>query len=131
LTGWAGKLDVVFGLIGASFGPICGAMLMDYLHSGRRWAGPRAAFNPAGWLAWLIGFLVGILPNDLIKGPLTAHFPSGWAAHLTSIPAAPVAAFIVGALVYFILASLGLQSRVIPYAPAAEQQGEPVPQPTV
>jgi len=30
------------------------------------------------------------------------------------VPAAPVAAFIVGAVVYFVCAKLGLQSQVIP-----------------
>jgi hypothetical protein len=30
------------------------------------------------------------------------------------VPAAPVAAFIVGAVVYFVCAKLGLESRVIP-----------------
>ncbi len=63
ITRIAGDLPSVFGIIGASFGPICGAMAADYLLAGNRWSGPRAGFNPAGWIAWALGFLVGIMPN--------------------------------------------------------------------
>jgi cytosine permease len=101
----AANLPAVFGLIGASFGPICGAMFVDYLLSGCKWAGPRAGFNPAGWAAWALGFIVGILPNLKID-----------------VPAAPVAAFIVGAVVYFVLAKAGLESKVLPYGPAQQPQ---------
>jgi cytosine permease len=103
ITGWAGSLPKVFGLIGASFGPIVGAMVVDYLLSNGTWTGPRAGFNPAGWIAWLLGFIVGILPN-----PMLANY-----VHV-DIPCAPVAAFIVGAVVYFVCAKMGLQSQVIP-----------------
>lgn len=103
VTGIAGKLPSVFGLIGASFGPIVGAMVVDYLLSGSKWAGPRAGFNPAGWIAWLLGFIVGILPNGLLPANLQV-----------AIPCAPVAAFVVGAVVYFICAKMGMESQVIP-----------------
>ncbi len=109
VTGAAGKLPSVFGLIGASFGPICGAMMVDYLLSGGQWSGPRAGFNPAGWIAWALGFIVGILPNSLMP-----------AAMQVNIPCAPVAAFIVGAVAYFVCAKIGLQTAVIPL-PAAKQ----------
>lgn len=102
VTKVAGSLPSVFGLIGASFGPIVGAMVVDYLLSGGRWAGPRAGFNPAGWIAWLLGFIVGILPNGLLPDSLRVN-----------VPCAPVAAFIVGAVVYFICAKMGIQSQVI------------------
>ncbi|MEI6395218.1 MAG: cytosine permease, partial [Verrucomicrobiota bacterium] len=59
VTGIAGNLAGGFGLIGASFGPICGAMMVDYLLSGGRWTGPRAGFNPAGWIAWAFGAEAG------------------------------------------------------------------------
>lgn len=97
VMGVVGKAIAVFVIIGASFGPICGAMLVDYLLSGGVWTGPRKGFNPAGWIAWALGFVVGILPN-------LGH----------NVPAAPVAAFIVGAVVYFICAKMGLQSQVVP-----------------
>ncbi len=105
VTRLAGDLPAVFGFIGASFGPICGAMCVDYLLAGRKWAGPRAGFNPAGWIAWALGFLVGILPNFQVN-----------------VPAAPVAAFVVGAVVYFVLAKAGLESKVLPYGPAQQPQ---------
>ncbi len=104
VSGVAGKLGDVFGLIGASFGPICGAMLVDYLLSRGNWTGPRAGFNLAGWIAWLLGFIVGILPNSLLP-----------AAVQVNVPCAPVAAFVVGAIAYFICAKLGLQSEIVPW----------------
>jgi len=103
ITGWAGDLGSVFGLIGASFGPICGAMMVDYLLCGGKWSGPRAGFNPAGWISWAIGFIIGILPNKLLP-----------VAIQVDVPCAPVAAFIVGAVVYFICAKAGVQSAVVP-----------------
>jgi len=94
----AGKADVVFGFIGASFGPVCGAMMADYLLSGKKWAGPRAGFNPAGWISWAVGFFVG-------GAPLLVD----WFAAL--IPCPPVAAFVVGFGLYWILARAGMESK--------------------
>ena len=102
VTRAAGKLQDVFGLIGASFGPICGAMLVDFLLSGKKWAGPRAGWNLAGWISWAVGFVVGILPNSLM-GRLQVPFQLG-----------PVYAFIVGAVVYFLLAKAGMEPPVVP-----------------
>ena len=104
ITKYAGNLPSVFGIIGASFGPIVGAMVVDYYLSGAKWSGPRAGFNPAGWIAWALGFFVGILPNLNAWKPET--FPN--------IPAAPVLAFVVGAVVYLICSKLGLQSVLVP-----------------
>jgi len=97
VTGYAGKVIPVFVIIGASFGPICGAMMVDYLTSKGKWSGPRAGFNPAGWVSWALGFVVGILPNLGVN-----------------VPAAPVLAFAVGAVVYFLCAKVGLLSPVVP-----------------
>ncbi|MHB1422274.1 MAG: cytosine permease [Gemmataceae bacterium] len=107
----AANLPAVFELIGASFGPICGAMFVDYLLSGRKWAGPRAGFNPAGWTAWLLGFIVGILPTI-----------SKIAGYKIDLPAPPVAAFLVGAVVYFVMAKAGMESKVLSYGPAQHPQ---------
>ncbi|MBP8258876.1 MAG: cytosine permease [Verrucomicrobia bacterium] len=111
VIGWAGQVVPVFVVIGASFGPICGAMMADYLLSGGRWTGPRAGFNPAGWIAWALGFLVGILPNLKVWFKLS----------IPDIPAAPVLAFIVGAIVYYVCASAGLLSRTIPLPDKGKQ----------
>ncbi len=101
-TGWAGDLASVFGIIGASFGPICGAMAVDYFLSGKKWAGPRQGWNMAGWISWAIGFIVGMAP---LVG-------------LANIPAAPLVAFIVGAVLYFVLAKAGMQPPAVPMSTA-------------
>ena len=100
VTGWAGDVMGVFTVIGASFGPICGAMMVDYFLSGKKWAGPRAGFNMAGWISWAVGFVVGMAP---LVG-------------LADVPAAPLVAFIVGAVLYFVLAKAGLESKVLSMA---------------
>lgn len=108
VKGWAGNAVGVFEIIGASFGPVCGAMVADYLLSGRKWAGPRAGFNPAGWISWIVGFAVGasnFIPA--LKG---------------QIPCPPVAAFIVGFVLYVVLAKAGLQSRSLDMPAVREQQ---------
>lgn len=106
VTGWAGDAGRVFTVIGASFGPICGAMMVDYLLSGKKWAGPRAGFNLAGWISWAAGFIVGIAP--LVK--------------LANVPAAPLVAFIVGAVLYYVLAKAGLQPPVVPMTSGEKTQ---------
>ncbi len=103
VTGWAADVMSVFGVIGASFGPVCGAMMVDYIMAGKKWAGPRASFNPAGWISWVAGFVVGMLP--LVSS--------------VNIPVAPLAAFVVGAVLYFVLAKAGLESKVLEM-PASE-----------
>lgn len=110
VSGAAGEVISVFKVIGASFGPVCGAMMVDYLLSGRKWSGPRAGWNMAGWISWIAGFLVGLV--DLLE--------------IVAIPAAPMAAFIVGAALYYVLATAGLQSKQlsIDAEPAAEGGAE-------
>lgn len=103
VTGWAGRANAVFGVIGASFGPICGAMLVDYVLAGKKWAGPRKGWNMAGWVSWAVGFIVGIAP---LVG-------------IANIPAAPLVAFIVGAVLYFVLAKAGLEPPVVAMPSAA------------
>lgn len=105
VSGAAGKLVNVFQVIGASFGPICGAMFVDYLLSGGNWTGPREGWNPAGWISWALGFIVGILP--LVK--------------IYDLPAAPLCAFIVGAIVYLVCMKANLSTAVIPLS--RSQQG--------
>ena len=104
VSGLAGNLIPVFTIIGASFGPICGAMAADYLLAGRKWPGPRAGFNPAGWISWALGFAVGIA--DFI--PSLKHI----------VPAPPVAALLMGFLAYVVLAKVGLLTRPLTLPPA-------------
>jgi cytosine permease len=100
VTGLAEDVLGIFTIIGASFGPVCGAMMVDYLLSGKKWAGPRAGWNLAGWISWVVGFIVGMAPLAPLVG-------------LANIPAAPLVAFIVGAVLYFILAKAGLEPEVV------------------
>lgn len=104
LFGYAANLGGVFGVIGASFGPVCGAMAVDYLMSGKRWSGPRAGFNAPGWMAWGLGFVIGILPN-----------------FGCDIPIAPFWAMVVGGVVYYLGAKFGMENPVLPYAAADNQ----------
>jgi len=109
MTGVALKLPVIFGFFGASFGPICGAMVAEYLLNKGRWSGPRAAFNPAGWVAWIVGFAIGVQPQLVAWG-----MPLG-----KPLPLSLVLAFFAGAIVYALLSKA--QTPVLPY-PQADQQ---------
>lgn len=105
VTKYAGDAQVVFGIIGASFGPICGAMAADYILSGCKWNGPRAGFNPAGWISWFFGFVVGAYGFFTSICPCLPQF---------EMPCPPLLACIVGFVLYFILAAIGCQTRTIP-----------------
>jgi len=102
ITGVAADLIGLFTIIGASFGPICGAMMADYLLSGRKWAGPREGISIAGYGAWAVGFIVGILPFLPISANVKPYLQ----------PAA-VYSFGAGFVVYWVLAKAGLQPKVV------------------
>jgi cytosine permease len=120
IRGYAFNLGSVFGLIGASFGPICGSMAADYILSGMKWAGPRKGINWAGYIAWAVGFIVAILPNPMIVKLTGKEF--------AFISPAPVIAFIIGFVLYWILAQAGLQPPVVEMAAApAEAAGDAEP----
>jgi cytosine permease len=101
-TGIAADLVAFFTIVGASFGPICGAMTADYILSGKRWAGPREGINMAGYLAWALGFFVGIIPflpvSDAIK---------------SAAQPAVVYSYITGFVVYALLAKMGLEPKSV------------------
>jgi cytosine permease len=105
VTGVAENLVGFFTIVGASFGPICGAMAADYLLSGKRWAGPREGINWAGYVAWAVGFVVGILPflpiSDAVK---------------TYVQPAVLYSFVTGFVVYAALAKAGMQPRTVSMA---------------
>jgi purine-cytosine permease-like protein len=115
ITGVAANLVGLFTIIGASFGPICGAMVADFWLSGKRWAGPREGINFAGYGAWAIGFVIGILPFLPISEDTKAYLQ----------PAA-VYSFVAGFVVYVVLAKAGLQSRVVSERTIAGQPGAAV-----
>jgi cytosine permease len=97
-TGVAANLAGFFSIVGASFGPICGAITADYLLSGKKWAGPRQGINWAGYISWALGFFVGITPflplSDDTKRILQP---------------AVVYSYAVGFITYWVLAKIGLQ----------------------
>ena len=102
LSGVADNLVGFFGIIAASFGPICGAMVADYLLAGRRWSGPRLGINWAGCIAWVLGFAVG----------MPEHIPGLPASWVKADNPAELYAFAVGFLTYIILAKAGLRPPV-------------------
>jgi len=102
VTGVAANLISFFSIVGASFGPICGAMAADYLLAGRRWAGPREGVNLAGYGAWAVGFLVGILPFLPIPAAVRPYTEP-----------APLFSFVAGFLMYFVLAKAGLEPKPV------------------
>jgi cytosine permease len=108
ITGVAANLIDLFTIIGASFGPICGAMAADYWLSGKKWAGPREGINFAGYGAWAVGFVIGILPFLPISEEIKPYLQ----------PAA-VYSFIAGFVVYAVLAKAGLQPKVVTDSVAA------------
>lgn len=109
ITGVAANLISFFTIVGASFGPICGAIVADYLLSGKQWAGPREGINWAGYAAWALGFVVGILPFLPISEDVKAY-----------VQPAVVYSFITGLVVYIILAKAGLQPKAVPVSPEPE-----------
>jgi cytosine permease len=103
LTGVADNLVGFFSIIAASFGPICGAMAADYLLAGKRWSGPRLGINWAGYIAWIIGFIVG----------MPEHIPGLPAALVKADNPAALYAFAAGFLIYIVLARLGLRPPLV------------------
>jgi cytosine permease len=101
-TGAAGDLVGVFTIVGASFGPICGAMTADYLLSGKKWAGPRQGINWAGYVAWALGFVVGIVSFLPVSAELKSYAQP-----------AVVYSYIIGFVVYAVLAKAGLEPKTV------------------
>jgi cytosine permease len=118
VSGFAGQAVTVFAIVGASFGPICGAMMADYVLSGFKWAGPRAAFNPAGWISWAIGFVIGAIDLVAEKVPGLSGIGIG-------VYCPPMAALIVGFVLYVILAKIGLESRILEIPGGASDEEPP------
>jgi len=107
-TGLASHLVPFFQIIGASFGPVCGAILADYFLSGRVWKGPRKGINWAGYGAWAVGFLIGIIP----------FMPVSETVKSFAQPATVYSA-VAGFVVYWILAKAGLEPRELELASQA------------
>ncbi len=103
ITGVASNLVGFFVVVGASFGPICGAMAADYILEGGKWSGPRQGINWAGFVAWALGFLVGVLD----------HIPGVPAAWVKADNPDVLFSFLVGFAVYFLLAKAGVRPPAV------------------
>jgi len=101
VSGVAENLAGFFGIVGASFGPICGAMAADWYRCGKQWAGPREGINWAGYGAWAAGFIVGIAPTLGVD-----------------LQPAAIWSFVTGFVVYLGLAQAGLEPRTLALARA-------------
>jgi purine-cytosine permease-like protein len=110
VTGVAQNLIGFFVIVGASFGPVCGAIAADYLLAGRKWSGPRLGINWAGYASWAAGFVVGVLN----------HIPGVPAELLKLDRPAALCSFIVAFIVYYGIATAGL----VPPAIALEASPE-------
>jgi cytosine permease len=117
ITGVADNLVGFFSIVAASFGPICGAMVADYLLAGRRWSGPRLGINWAGCIAWVVGFLIGI--PERIPG-----IPASW---VKADNPSELYAFASGFLIYIVLARLGLRPPVVELEASHGASGRRVP----
>ncbi len=103
ITGVAQNLIGFFTVVGASFGPICGAMTADYILAGFKWSGPRQGINWAGYVAWAIGFMVGILD----------HVP-GVPSSLVRLDRPSVLwSYVIAFVVYYLLARAGLRPPAV------------------
>jgi len=103
VTGVATNLVPFFQIVGASFGPICGAMAADYILAGYKWSGPRRGINWAGYIAWAIGFVIGI--PDKIPGAPAALIRIDRPSVLWS--------FVAGFVVYWVLAKASVWPELV------------------
>jgi cytosine permease len=103
-TGLAGRLEPIFGIMGAASAPLVGAIAADYSRTRGIWPGPRRGVNQAGLVAWAVGLTVGLLPT-------VAH---AWGrADTWRLQPAAVLAFLAGYVVYLVLARFGAESPVV------------------
>ena len=103
-SGKAYNLVDFFVMVGAAFGPIAGVMLADFVRHGG-WAGPRKGINWAGYIAWAIGLLMGLLgPISKLCGHVDAA-DNG----ILGYGLEPLITVVVAAAAYFVLAAVGLE----------------------
>jgi cytosine permease len=101
LSGVLGRLLPVFGVVGAVFAPVVGAMAADFLRSRGAWTHPRRGVNRPGVMAWVVGLVIGLTP---VVGPTLG------ARDLASVQPAALFAFLAAFVTYLALAVLGFES---------------------
>ncbi len=97
-SGLAANLPLFFTIAAALTAPVCGIMAADYWQHDKRWPHTRPGVNYAGYVAWLLGIGVGLVP--LL--PLPAHI-------LAVTHPAAVYSCIAGFAGYIVLGNLGLK----------------------
>jgi hypothetical protein len=100
-TSWAGRIEAIARAMGLVFAPAVGAMAGDWLRQRGGWAGLRDRVNPPGVLAWAAGLALGMAAD--FAAPVR-----DW------LPPAPIAGLLGAAVVYWLLAALGLERPSIP-----------------
>jgi cytosine permease len=115
--GWAGRLEAIFGLMGAIFAPVAGAIAADASRSRGVWPGPRPGTSTAGLGAWAAGLGVGLVPT----------IAASWRIEpMTRLQPASLFAFLTAYIVFRVLASLGFEPPAAPI-PAEEPVNVPTP----
>ena len=73
--------------------------------------GTPAGFNPAGWISWIVGFAVGAF-NLVVDWLLPCEWATKAMPHLADwkdyVPVPPVAAMVVGFVLYLVLSLIGV-----------------------
>jgi hypothetical protein len=114
-TSWAGRLEDIFGLLGAAFAPAVGAMVGLALRHSGQWRGIREGWNVAGVAAWTSGVLVGLLPllGTAIDWPRARSFQP-----------ASLYAYFVSVMLAWLLSALGLERPLVSLPEVAQAQAE-------
>jgi hypothetical protein len=99
-TAWADRGDVIAEGMGLVFAPALGAMAGDCLRQRGGWAGIRHGVNLPGVVGWAAGLALSSASRTWGNVPGTVW---GW------LPPAPIAGFLTAALVYWLLAGVGLE----------------------
>ncbi len=100
---WHERTGSIFTILGALYAPVAGAMVADATRQrSGDWNGPRPGVNFAGFLAWSVGLIVGLVP--LVASALDSTTLSRF------MPAA-LYAFIAAFVTYRVAAALGLEPR--------------------
>lgn len=109
------RLEPVFGVIGAVFAPVAGAMTADFVRSHGAWTGARRGWNPAGLVGWAVGVAVGLVP---VLGRAAG------VDRLTRLQPAAVLGCLAAFVVYLVVAALGGLSIEQPVPAPAEPAGD-------
>lgn len=117
VSSWAGRLEIIFSLLGAVFAPAVGAMAADFLLQRGQWRGVHLGWNPPGFAAWGLGLLVGLIP---VLGP-----PAGWHSAAQAQPAS-LYAFLLAAVAYAIGWSVRETPAPVGLPEVSPADGEPM-----